>query len=198
MTTNDTPRAAEADPRGPILLRIARDALVRTFHPDLAPPAGGDVDPHPPWLSEPGATFVTLRLGGALRGCIGSLEADLPLIDDVRRNAVHAALRDPRFPPLRADELERITLEVSLLSPPEPFPVTSEADARARLRPMIDGVLLTYGDRRATFLPQVWESLPDPADFLAELKKKARLPPDFWHPAVELCRYTVSKWAEGE
>ncbi len=147
-------------------------------------------------LGEAGATFVTLTQNGRLRGCIGSLEAHRPLATDVAENALAAAFRDPRFAPLGKDEFPRTRVEVSLLTPPEPFPVADEADALARLRPGIDGLILSYGRRRATFLPQVWESLPDARQFIAQLKLKAGLPADFWHEQLTLARYGVRKWKE--
>jgi AmmeMemoRadiSam system protein A len=144
---------------------------------------------------------VTLHRAGRLRGCVGSLTAYRPLRDDVHANARAAAFSDPRFPPLARDELDAVELEVSLLSAPEPLPVASEEEALALLRPGVDGVILEYrdpedGDRRGTFLPQVWEQLPDPRDFLAHLKDKAGLPPNFWHPGIRLWRYTVTNWEE--
>jgi AmmeMemoRadiSam system protein A len=176
--------------RDTTLLAVARDAISQRL-------GAGGVDYVPPaWLQEPGASFVTLTQAGALRGCIGSLEAHRSLLADVRANAVAAALRDPRFPPLRAEELPQTRIEVSLLSAAEDMEITSEADAVARLRPGVDGVVLQYGRARGTFLPQVWESLPRPEDFLAQLKRKAGLPPDFWHDDLRLERYTVRKWRE--
>ncbi|MDE2389624.1 MAG: AmmeMemoRadiSam system protein A, partial [Betaproteobacteria bacterium] len=148
------------------------------------------------WLSRPGATFVTLTQHGELRGCIGSLQACDPLIDDVSNNAVSAAVRDPRFMPLTADELDSVSVEVSLLSELQPLKFASEADALAQLRPETDGVVFEYGPYRSTFLPQVWESLPQSSQFLAKLKSKARLPEDFWDEEIQLSRYTVSKWRE--
>jgi len=148
------------------------------------------------WLREKGACFVTLHKRGALRGCIGSIEAHRPLVDDVRANAVAAAFHDPRFPPVSGEEFGIITVEVSLLAPPQLLPVKSETDAIARLIPGIDGVVLEFGPHRGTFLPQVWEQLPGPADFLAHLKLKAGLPADFWHEDIRLYRYTVEKYAE--
>jgi AmmeMemoRadiSam system protein A len=174
------------------LLAVARDAIAQRL-------GAGGVDYIPPsWLQEPGASFVTLTQEGALRGCIGSLEAHRPLLADVRANAVAAALRDPRFPPLRAEELPQTRIEVSLLSAAEDMEIASEADAIARLRPGVDGVVLQFGRARGTFLPQVWESLPRPEDFLAQLKRKAGLPPDFWHDDIRLARYTVRKWREAD
>ncbi len=147
-------------------------------------------------LAAHGATFVTLRLDGDLRGCIGTLEAHRPLGVDVRANAVAAAFRDPRFPPLPVREFAAVEIEVSVLGPGEPLSAATERDALARLRPGVDGVILARGSRRATFLPQVWEQLPDPREFLAALKHKAGLPADFWDAQVTLARYTVVKYAE--
>ncbi len=180
------------DAQGAILLVVARDAIAQRLGS-----AGVDHDLQD-WLQEPGASFVTLTQQGALRGCIGSLAAQRPLLEDVRANAVAAALHDPRFPPLQAVELPRTRIEVSLLSAAEDMDVESEADAIAQLRPGIDGVVLRLGQARGTFLPQVWESLPRPEDFLLQLKRKAGLPGDFWDEDIRLARYTVSKWQEAE
>ncbi len=185
----------EKNEQGKILLQIARAAISRALHVPGGVSAA-EVDEKMPWLSNPGATFVTLTQWGELRGCIGSLQACDPLIEDVSNNAVSAALYDPRFAPLAADELVTVSLEVSLLSELQPLGFTSEADALAQLRPDIDGVVFEYGPYRSTFLPQVWESLPQPQQFLARLKSKARLSEDFWAEDVKLSRYTVSKWRE--
>jgi AmmeMemoRadiSam system protein A len=178
---------------GAILLAVARDAIAQQLGV-----AGIEHELQQDWLQEPGASFVTLTQAGALRGCIGSLVAQRPLLEDVRNNAVAAALHDPRFPPLRAVELPRTRIEVSLLSTAQDMNIESEADAIARLRPGIDGVVLSLGQARGTFLPQVWESLPHPQDFLAQLKRKAGLPADFWHEDIRLARYTVRKWQEAD
>jgi AmmeMemoRadiSam system protein A len=178
----------DGDTRGPMLLGIAREAIERG---EPAPPARPW--PHD-WLRRPGASFVTLRLAGELRGCIGSIEPRRLLGDDVAANACAAAFRDPRFPPVTSDEYPRLQVEVSLLSPREPLPAASEDEALARIRPGIDGIYLEYHDQSATFLPQVWESLPDPLAFLTELRRKAGLPPRFWHPDLRLSRYTVEKF----
>lgn len=151
-----------------------------------------------PRLAERGATFVTLTLDSDLRGCIGSLNAHRTLGDDVRENAVSAALRDPRFPPLSASEFARVKVEVSLLTEPDFMEFRDEADALAQLVPGRDGVIFFNGCQKATFLPQVWEQLPDKHTFMAALKQKARLPVDFWGPNVMLARYQVQKWHEGE
>ena len=175
---------------GDVVLPIARSAIARELGRTL--PAPEDAA----WLREPGACFVTLKQAERLRGCIGSLKAQRPLIDDIKANARSAAFRDPRFPPLSAGELDITSVEVSVLSGLEPLMFTSEADALAQLRPGIDGLVFEYGYHQSTFLPQVWEDLPDPLEFLATLKQKAGLPPDFWDTEVKLSRYTVSKWAE--
>lgn len=180
------------DPHGLTLLRLARAAIARELgfvSHDLPP---GD------WLTRDGATFVTLNLHGRLRGCIGSLEAHRPLLDDVRHNAVAAAFHDPRFPPLSKEEFAEVQIEVSLLSPAEPIRFKSEEDALAQLHPGQDGVILEYGRSRATYLPQVWAQLPEPADFIAHLKEKAGLPADFWSDDIRLSRYSVRKFSEGD
>jgi len=179
-----------ADERGAILLAIARAAIGSEFG------FAAHADENALWLAEPGATFVTLTQDGQLRGCIGSLEAHRPLLEDVKANANAAAFRDPRFAPLDAGEFERTRVEVSLLSPLFPLTFRDEQDALSQLRPGIDGVVLEYGYHRGTFLPQVWEQLPRPVDFLAHLKAKAGLPADFWADGVKLYRYTVEKWKE--
>ena len=176
---------------GPVLCGIARGALEQVLRgADVARPSGA-------WLDEPGAAFVTLTRGGALRGCIGTLQAFRPLRTDVADNAVASATRDPRFPPLPPAHLDSTAIEVSVLSPPVDLEVTSEADALRRLRPHVDGVILTYDRHRGTFLPQVWEQLPEPARFLAHLKRKAGLAADWWDPGVRLQRYTVTAYHEG-
>jgi len=176
--------------KGETLLKLARaETASKLGHPGAAS-AQSD------WLAEPGATFVTLTRQGKLRGCIGTLEAHRPLSVDVRENAVAAAFRDPRFMPLSQTEFDEIRVEVSLLSSTEPLTAADEAAALAVLRPHIDGVVFEYGHYRSTFLPQVWEQLPEPAEFLAHLKRKAGLPADFWAEQVKLSRYTVSKWKE--
>ena len=147
-------------------------------------------------LHEPGATFVTLTQQGQLRGCIGSLEAHRALLHDVRENALAAAFRDPRFTPLAMEEFEVTSVEVSLLTPAQPLAFRDEADFMAQLRPGVDGIVFQYGHHRSTFLPQVWESLPEPEQFMQQLKRKAGLPPNFWHETVSISRYEVTKWEE--
>jgi len=176
--------------QGEILLPIARAAI----HQVLALPL--EADESALWLAEQGACFVTLTQHGELRGCIGSLLAHRPLLHDVKANAVAAALHDPRFLPLTQTELPHTRVEVSLLSPMQPLNFEDEQDALAQLHPEVDGVVLEYGRHRSTFLPQVWEQLPTPREFMAHLKHKAGLPIDFWSPGVQLLRYTVEKWKE--
>jgi AmmeMemoRadiSam system protein A len=193
------PEDLQQPEHGRVLLAIARRSIAEALGQTATAP------PPPPgeaWLAKPGATFITLTADGELRGCIGSLEAHRPLGQDVWENARAAAFKDPRFPPLAREELPRIAVEVSVLGPAVPLAVRSEAEALARLRPGRDGVVLEYsggaGGRgaSATFLPQVWEQLPDPASFLAQLKRKAGLPPGFWSPEIRLSTYEVTKWEE--
>jgi AmmeMemoRadiSam system protein A len=147
-------------------------------------------------LEDNGACFVTLMQTGQLRGCIGSLQAYRPLRDDVKENALAAAFRDPRFKPLSATEYNEICIEVSLLSPMTAMTVANEEDALAQFQPGVDGIVLLCEDKRSTFLPQVWESLPEPHRFLEELKRKAGLQTDFWSDEIRLFRYHVDKWSE--
>jgi AmmeMemoRadiSam system protein A len=149
-------------------------------------------------LQRLGATFVTLLCAGELRGCIGSLSARRTLAVDVRENALGAAFRDPRFPPLAAHEFPSLSIEVSLLSAPQLASFATEAELLSRLIPGVDGVALELDDRRATFLPQVWDMIPEPREFLAALKAKARLPADFWSPQLNVSLYEVTKWKESE
>lgn len=179
-----------SDERGRILLAIARESLAAALG------MGEESVRDEPWLLEPGATFITLRRLGGLRGCVGTIQAHRPLLEDVRHNARSAAFSDFRFPPVERSEYPEISVEVSLLSACEPCEFGCEEDALGGLRPGIDGIVFEFGERRSTFLPQVWEQLPDPWDFLAHLKRKAGLAPSFWHPDVRLWRYTVTKWSE--
>ena len=177
---------------GLTLIPIARAAISAALgQPRVAAPTAA-------WLQEPGATFVTLTQRGQLRGCIGTLQAHRSVLEDVQANAVAAATRDPRFAPLHAAELLSTQIEVSLLSQMQPLDFNTESEALAQLRPGIDGVLLEFGRHRSTFLPQVWEQLPDRAEFMAHLMQKAGLPADFWAEGVRLKRYTVTKWKESD
>jgi len=181
---------------GQVLLQIARAAISSALGQVVAQPEPvGDAAVR---LQAPGASFVTLTQLGLLRGCIGSLEARRPLLDDVKANAIAAALHDPRFAPLTLSELGFTSVEVSVLSPMQPLDFDSEEQALAQLRPGVDGVVFAYGRYRSTFLPQVWEQLPKPRQFMAHLKQKAGLAPDFWAQDVKLQRYTVHKFKESE
>ena len=175
---------------GQVLLPIARAAIARELGRTQT------ADEAAAWLRQMGATFITLKQGTKLRGCIGTLRAHRPLLDDVKANAVSAAFRDPRFRPLTAAELDMTRLELSLLSEVKALTFENERDALSQLRPGVDGVILHYGYHQSTFLPQVWEELSEPTEFMAHLKRKAGLPPDFWEPEMKLARYTVSKWTE--
>jgi AmmeMemoRadiSam system protein A len=179
---------------GRVLLEVAKARIAES----LGMETEVNVPKAEAWLSAHGATFVTLTKQGELRGCIGTLQAHRPLIDDVRENAHAAAFRDPRFPPVRRDEFDAVSVEISLLSDPEAMEFATEGEAMAQLRPHVDGVVLEYGYHRATFLPQVWEQLPDPQQFLKHLKRKAGLAADFWAGDLRLSRYRVQKWREAD
>jgi len=153
-------------------------------------------DDYPETLRPLRATFVTLETGGQLRGCIGALVAYQPLVQDVARHAYAAAFEDPRFPELRPDELPKLEIFISVLSPPEPMRFSSEEDLLAQVRPGVDGLILQFHQYRATFLPAVWESLPDPYIFLTHLKQKAGLPLDFWSPDLRAERYTTEYFGD--
>ncbi len=188
--TADSAEAGTTDDLGHALLARARNAIAAQFGEPPQP------EPTHAQLTAPGATFVTLTQNGNLRGCIGSLEAWRPLEADIRANAQSAAFRDPRFAPLTREELAVTRVEVSLLTPAQAMRFTDEADALRQLRPGIDGIIFECAGRRSTFLPQVWESLPQPQQFLAHLKQKAGLAANFWSPEVKLYRYEVKKWKE--
>jgi AmmeMemoRadiSam system protein B/AmmeMemoRadiSam system protein A len=175
---------------GRTLLAIARGAIESHLLEKPAPQF--DL----PWLGQAGATFITLTKNGALRGCIGSLQAGRPLGEDVAQNALAAALRDPRFPALTREEWPEVKVEVSLLSAPKPMRFADEADLLAQVRPGEDGLILECDGRRATFLPQVWESLPDKRIFFRELMKKAGLPADARLGRCKVSRYRAAKWKE--
>lgn len=141
-------------------------------------------------FAEPGATFVTITIDGKLRGCMGTIQTDQPLRENLAKNALAAAFGDPRFPPLTAPELAHAQIEVSELTTPERMSTgLSEAEVCSRLRPLVDGVILTYGQSRATFLPHVWGQLPDPCAFLAQLKRKAGLDARFWDENIVVETY---------
>src|SRR3989338_5378259 len=175
---------------GKILLPIARAAIARVLDLPYA------TDETAPWLAEHGAFFVTLTQNGELRGCICTLQAHRPLLADVKSNAISAAMHDPRFMPLSAEELDITTVEISLLSPTTAMAVRDEAAALAQIRTSGVGMVFGFGHYRGPFLPQGWEQLPQPRQFMAHLRRKAGLPDDFWEEGVKLSRYTVTKWSE--
>ena len=142
-------------------------------------------------------TFVTLKINGQLRGCIGNLKSNEPLVSGVRRNAINAAFHDPRFAPLSASELDRIEIEISILTEPKPLNYRDGIDLLEKLRPNVDGVTICLGHASATFLPQVWEQLPEPQDFLAHLCMKAGLAADAWkNSRLEVSTYQVQYFEE--
>ena len=174
-------------PDGARLLAIARQAIeARLGLVDTEPPTTG---------SAPGASFVTLTRGGELRGCIGSLDAQRPLFEDIATNACHAAFRDPRFPPVTRTEWPTIAVEVSVLGEIEWRDCADLEAALAWVRTGFDGVVIASGARRATFLPQVWETLPAPADFFDHLLRKAGLGYR-WPENARVGRYPVHRFRE--
>jgi hypothetical protein len=178
--------------QGRVLLPIARAAISTA----LGRVHRADEDAS--WLKEEGACFVTLTQSQQLRGCIGTLEAHRPLLADVKANAQAAAMRDPRFSPLTAAELDRTEIEVSVLSAMQALQFTDETEALAQLQPGVHGVVFEFGRHRSTFLPQVWEQLPSVGEFMTHLKYKAGLSANFWAEEVRLSCYTVSKWKESD
>lgn len=197
-TEAETAPAADEDARrGQLLVELARHQLVAALDPNNSRDHGRDLEAES-WLWEDGAVFVTLRrTDGELRGCIGSIEARRPLLEDLRANAVASAVRDPRFAPVGPAELEELHVEVSILSPPEPIRFADEEDAVRQLRPGKDGVILSWSGHRVTFLPQVWTQVPEPRDFLLHLKRKAGLGLEFWAADLRLLRYRVRTWSDG-
>ena len=176
------------------LLRIARRAIEQGLETGTSPTGlGAELDPA---LLEHRASFVTLTCAGELRGCTGSLEASRPLADEVAGSAYQTAFSDPRFPPVTAPALPEIRIEVSVLSPLTPLAAADEASLLTRLRPGEDGLLLVAGFARATFLPKVWDNLPEPTRFLGELKRKAGLPVSYWSPEMSFYRYQTQTFSE--
>lgn len=170
-----------------ILLQVAKASISHGL--DYGKPLTVALPDYPPELAEQRASFVTLERNGQLRGCIGMLEACRPLLIDVAENAFAAAFRDPRFPQLNRAEASEIELHISILTPSEPMHFSSEADLLGQLRPGVDGLILVDGGRRGTFLPSVWDSLPEPKQFFRHLKQKAGLPADYWSATLRVFRY---------
>ena len=178
-----------------ILLHRAREAMEFAVKGQALPPL--DVTPLTPLLQDNGAPFVPLTIDSDLRGCIGALEAFQPLAEDVREHAVAAALHDPRFPPVREFELSRIRLEVSRLTAPQLLEYSSSEDLLKKLNPHVDGVILRDNHRRATFLPQVWEKIPDPAEFLNHLCQKMGVQANVWRGGtLQVYVYQVEEFHE--
>jgi AmmeMemoRadiSam system protein A len=183
------------EPERKTLLHLARQAIEHAVK-GLPPPP---IDPSglTPALRATGASFVTLTEKGALRGCVGALEPYQPLAEDVREHAIAAALQDYRFPPVGPAELPRIAIEISRLTVPQPLDYTTPEDLLARLRPGLDGVILRDGSHRATFLPQVWEKIPDKPGFLDQLCAKMGVHHDLWrHKHLEVLLYQVEEFHE--
>ena len=179
-----------------ILLRLARDAIECAVQGQRLPPV--DLASLPLPLREQGSSFVTLMSHGQLRGCIGSLEAYQSLAEDVREHAVGAALKDPRFPPVKEHELNELRIEISRLSRPVSLEYGDARDLLSKLRPHVDGVILREGSyRRATFLPQVWEKISNPAEFLDNLCYKMGVERDLWcRQHLDVLTYQVEEFHE--
>jgi AmmeMemoRadiSam system protein A len=182
-------------PEHALLPPLARRSIV-DGHGHAGPVPVPQFETLPARLLEPGASFVTLKRAGELRGCRGLLEPIRPLAHDVWHNAWASAYDDPRFPPVGTSELPELDIEVSLLSALERVLAETQEQLLGSLEPGRHGVLIALGPRRATFLPQVWKSLPEPSRFLAELKSKAGIPQDYWSPDIEAWRYTTHSLGE--
>ena len=170
-----------------LLLKIARDSIQHGLTHGVPLPI--NLENYPEEFQKIRATFVTLEIGRLLRGCIGMLEAVQPLVVDVAKNAFLAAFDDPRFPPISATEYTKLEIHISVLTPSEPMNFDSEDDLISQLRPHIDGLIMQEDDRRGTFLPSVWDSLPDPRQFLEHLKLKTGLPQNYWSDTLQIYRY---------
>ena len=186
--------------QGRTLLELARAALIEELGKDQSNiPADLDQRLQDPALEQKLGTFATLHLNNNLRGCIGSLEGTEPLRDNIKNNALNAAFRDPRFPPLGQNELPEVHIEISVLTSPTLLEYTSPQDLVSKLRPGVDGVILKKGMAQSTFLPQVWEQLPQPEAFLSNLCLKAGLPAEAWKQGdVQVFTYQVQSFAEKE
>jgi hypothetical protein len=176
-----------------LLLKLARQALSEGVSGAQLQPL--DLETLPEALRQPGATFVTLTRHGELRGCVGTLEAYQPLAEDVREHALAAALADYRFPPVTPAEVPELEIEISLLTQPKPLEYKDAEELLNLLRPGVDGVILRDGPRRATFLPQVWEKLPDAAQFLDHLCAKMGVDPGIWrYKKMRIFTYQVEEF----
>jgi AmmeMemoRadiSam system protein A len=166
--------------QGRALVALARKTIVERLGQKNAESEIPETDINDSIFQANCGAFVTLKKKGQLRGCIGSLHSDEPILEGVKHNAINAAFRDPRFPPLTADEIRDVDIEVSILTEPQPLEYKDSTDLISKLRVNVDGVIITKGLARATFLPQVWEQLADPVEFLSHLCMKAGLKPDAW------------------
>ncbi len=181
--------------QGRLLLKVARQAIEQELFARKG--EGADETTFPPVFRERRGTFVTLTENGQLRGCIGHIIPQETLIEGVQENAINAAFRDPRFHPLRPDEWKNVKIEVSILTDPKPLSYTDGKDLLAKLRPGIDGVIIKKGYHQATFLPQVWDQLPDKKEFLTHLCYKAGLDGDAWKNGdLEVSTYQVQAFEE--
>ncbi len=176
------------------LLAVARETIVAALEHRRAVPVESDAVTEA--LIEPRASLVTLRRHGELAGCIGSLEPVRPLIVDVSLNAFAAAFEDPRLRSVTMADLPVLEIEISVLGPMRPMTADSVDDLVARVRPSEDGLLVTAGGRRGTFLPSVWDTLPDAADFVAHLWAKAGRAPGTWPQGIGLWRYSTLEFDE--
>jgi AmmeMemoRadiSam system protein A len=189
------PEQLLSDDERSFLLKLARNSLEKSVNGLALPPL--DLNTLSPLLREPGASFVTLTYKGNLRGCIGALEPYQSLAEDVREHAVAAALQDYRFPPVRPNEVADIEIEISRLTPPKKLKYGTPKELPERLRPHIDGVVLRDVGRRATFLPQVWEKITDPEEFLENLCLKMGAQPDLWRwKKLDVLTYQVEEFHE--
>jgi AmmeMemoRadiSam system protein A len=197
VPTNSTERSRPLEPpQRASLISVARRSIEHGLdygRPLMVVPSEYHRD-----LAAERASFVTLQKLGQLRGCIGHLEAVQPIVVDVADNAFAAAFRDPRFPLLNADEWPEVEVHLSLLTVPEAMHFRDEADLIAQIRASEDGLILQDGPNRGTFLPSVWESLPDPVEFLAHLKRKAGLPAHHWSRQIEIYRYQTESFGESD
>jgi len=188
MNSDNIPAARPTAEQQKLLLGLAAAAIRYGIINRTAMPL--NTQDYEAQLQEPLATFVTLKKHDQLRGCIGTLTARRPLVDDVVYNAWQAATHDPRFDPVQADELRYLQVNISILSPPQDLAVASEDDLLAKLCPGEDGLIFDDGYHRATFLPSVWQQLPEPVDFVNHLKQKAGLSPNDWSAGIKVQRYT--------
>ena len=180
---------------GDQLLDVARQALTSaTSKNGRTPDVKVHSFPHP--LRTHAACFVTLNAGDRLRGCIGSLTAHRPLVEDVVINAVKSGFKDPRFKPLQADELDQLSIKIAVLSPAGQMELADQADLERQLDPGKDGLILTDGSHRGTFLPMVWDKLPKPTDFVNALKVKAGLPREHWSGTLRIARFRAETLSE--